>query len=46
MVVIKPMPSASYQDVINALDEMQINKVTHYAIIDASAQEKAYVAMK
>ncbi len=46
MVMIKPMPSASYQDVINALDEMQINKVTHYAIVDASNQEKTYVAIK
>lgn len=44
MVVIKPMPSASYQDLMNALDEMLINGVTHYSVVDASPMEKDYLA--
>ncbi len=46
MVVIKPTPSASYQDVMNALDEMLINGVTHYSVVDASPVEKDYLASK
>ena len=44
MVAIKPLPSASYQDVMNALDEMLINNVKRYAVIDASKEEKDFVA--
>ena len=46
MVAIKPLPSASYQDVMNALDEMLINDVKRYAVMDASKEEKAFVTMK
>ena len=46
MVVLKPLHSASYQNVINALDEMLINGVSRYSVIDASANEKAYPAAK
>jgi biopolymer transport protein ExbD len=42
-VLIKPLPTASYQSVIAALDEMQINNVTHYALVDATAAEKSFV---
>jgi len=46
MVVLKPLPSASYQDVINALDEMTINRVLRYGIVDVSANEKSYLSSK
>ena len=46
MVVIKPTPSASYQDVMNALDEMLINGVMHYSVVDASSIEKDYLGSK
>ncbi|GAA4742094.1 hypothetical protein [Flavisolibacter ginsenosidimutans] len=46
MVVLKPLPSASYQDVINALDEMTINRVLRYGIVDVSANERAYLLSK
>ena len=45
MVIIKPTPSASYQDVIKALDEMLINGVVRYSVIDASVMEKDYLAV-
>lgn len=44
LVIIKPTPSASYQDVMNALDEMLINGVTHYSVVDASPVENDYLA--
>lgn len=40
MVIIKPLKTSSYQNVINALDEMQINSVKRYAIVDATAEEE------
>ena len=46
MVLIKPSPLASYQDVMNALDEMLINGVTHYSVVDTSPVEKEYIALK
>lgn len=39
IVLIKPLPSASYQSIITALDEMQINDVKKYAITNATAAE-------
>ena len=44
MVAIKPLPSASYQDVINALDEMLINNVSRYGIMNVSEEEKQLIA--
>jgi biopolymer transport protein ExbD len=46
MVVIKPLPTASYQEVLNALDEMEINRVRRYGIIPTSGQEKAWLVTK
>lgn len=40
MVAIKPLASSSYQNVIDALDEMQLNGVTRYGIIEPSVAEK------
>ena len=46
MVAIKPLPSASYQDVINALDEMLINKVSRYGIMNPSEEEKQLIVSR
>ncbi|HET7896636.1 MAG TPA: hypothetical protein VFL47_03185, partial [Flavisolibacter sp.] len=43
IVLIKPLSSASYQNVLTALDDMQINRVQQYAIVEASQEEKAFV---
>lgn len=34
--IIEPTESASYSDVVNALDEAAINAIQHYAIVDQS----------
>lgn len=42
-VLIKPLPGASYQRVIEALDEMNIHAVNTYALVDASREEAAFL---
>lgn len=44
MVVIKPGDESSYEDVVNILDEMKINVVGRYALVDISEPEKQLVA--
>ncbi len=39
VVLIKPLPDASYENVMAALDEMQINDVKRYALVDATPEE-------
>lgn len=41
MVIIKPLQTSSYQNVIAALDEMQINGVKRYAVVDATPEEES-----
>lgn len=43
MVQIKPMNQSSYSELMKAIDEMLINSVSRYAIVDASPQEESYV---
>ena len=43
MLVIKPLAGASYQNVVDALDEAMINNVQRYAITDANPAEKLYI---
>jgi hypothetical protein len=43
MLLIKPLAGASYQNVVDALDEALINNVQRYAITDANAAEKLYI---
>ena len=43
MLLIKPSDVASYQNVIDALDEVLINDVKKYAIIDLTTDEKIYI---
>ena len=42
IVLIKPLATASYQRIIAALDEMQINGVKKYAFVDATAEEENF----
>ena len=39
MVVIKPGEESTYKDVVNALDEMTINEIKRYALVDISDVE-------
>ncbi len=43
VVIIKPGKNASYENIMNILDEMKINGVTHYVIGDKEALEKKLV---
>ena len=43
VVLIKAGTHASYKNVVDALDEMLINKLKHYALSDPDAQESAYL---
>ncbi len=42
-VLIKPMRNARYQNLVDALDEMAVCRVRYYMILDASAQEEAFI---
>lgn len=44
MLLIKPTNAATYNNIINALDEVVINGVKKYAIVDPTAAETAYAA--
>jgi biopolymer transport protein ExbD len=43
MVLIKPVDSSVYGNMVNALDEMHINKIAYYAILNISEPEKVLV---
>ena len=43
VVLIKPGTNSSYKNVVNSLDEMLINGVTRYAILDLEEKEKRYL---
>ena len=43
VVLIKPGPNSTYKNVINTLDEMLINGVTRYVIVDVNGEEKSYL---
>jgi biopolymer transport protein ExbD len=44
MLLIKASDEATYNDIVNALDEVMINEVKHYAIVDLLPQEKLFLA--
>ncbi|RYZ26984.1 MAG: biopolymer transporter ExbD [Chitinophagaceae bacterium] len=46
MIAIKPLHTASYQDVMNALDEMHLNDVKRYGIMQLTAEEKNFFLSK
>lgn len=43
MLLIKPLETSSYSNLMNALDEVMINDVKKYAIVDVTDQEKSFV---
>ena len=44
LLMIKPLDNSSYNNLMNALDEVLINDVKKYAIIDVTEEEKNWVA--
>jgi biopolymer transport protein ExbD len=43
MVLIKPGKSSSYKHIVNILDEMLINGVKRYVLLDPDASERSYL---
>lgn len=41
VVMIKPTPESSYENLVSALDEMLINDVKRYTVMDLTPEEKA-----
>jgi biopolymer transport protein ExbD len=46
MLMVKPSQESNYQQLVNVLDEVLINDVKHYAIMDLTAEEKEIAATK
>lgn len=46
MLMVKPTPESNYQHLVNVLDEVLINDVKHYAIMDITPEEKAAAEAK
>ena len=46
MIIIKPSADASYENLVSMLDEMLINKVERYAIVDIAEDDKKLLAEK
>ncbi len=44
VVIIKPLPGASWESVISALDEMQINQISRYQLGTLTEVDEAMVA--
>ncbi len=44
-VLIKPDTTSTYNDLVNMLDEMNINDVKVYAIIDISNQDREFISL-
>lgn len=42
-VIIKPMKESRYKNLVDALDEMAINKVRYYVILDVSKLEEDFI---
>ena len=42
VVLIKPTDDASYKNVIDVLDEMLVNNISRYVMMDASADELTF----
>ena len=45
VVVIKPTPDATFRNTVDILDEMSINEVKRYAMVDISADEYTLVKL-
>jgi len=46
VLMIKPTPESNYQNLVGVIDEVLINDVQHYAIMDITDKEKEAVAMR
>jgi biopolymer transport protein ExbD len=46
VLMIKPMPESNYQNLVNVLDEVMINDVKHYAVMDLTPGEKEAAVSK
>jgi hypothetical protein len=44
MLIIKPAAASKFENVINTLDEVMINDIPHYVIVDLSDEEKIVMA--
>jgi biopolymer transport protein ExbD len=44
MLMVKPMPESNYQNLVNVIDEVLINDVKRYAVMDVTDEEKEAVA--
>jgi hypothetical protein len=45
VVIIKPTVDATYKNTVDILDEMTINAIKRYAMVDISAQEYQLITM-
>lgn len=45
-VIIKPDNKSTYEDLVNLLDEMNINKIPYYSIADIAAEEQNILTEK
>lgn len=43
VIVIKPNPDATFKDVVDVLDEMNINVIKRYAMVDISDSEMQFI---
>lgn len=46
VVLIKPLQESSYQQLIDCLDEMKINAIKRYALVDASPEDLQFIHTK
>jgi biopolymer transport protein ExbD len=46
MLLVKPSPGAEYKNVIDALDEVMINNIKKYAIIEPTDEELKFIKSK
>ena len=46
VLMIKPTPESNYQQLINVLDEVLINEVTRYAVMDITPEENEVAVTK
>jgi len=43
VVLIKPTKDCTYENIVNTLDEMTINDVQHYILMDANKEELSFI---
>jgi len=46
MLIIKPVDKSNIQNLVDILDEVAINGLKHYALVDLAIEEKRYLEMK